>query len=791
MWKAFKWAFGTAWALLLTLALFIFQKWISREEIPNLPPIISFLSHKVFVLICALVILGILAGIAFWRDALERLRKKVWFFTPARLIRPSDVNRSPAWFDPYFLKRPSVATTVNLLLSGKGVLLSGVPLAGKTRCAFEVLKQLRGYHVLGLFPDEETIADIAIPRSFFFSKPKIILLLDDLERYVDKFLPLQLYQRIAKQSASVTFLATCRSGNELASVKKDRDWGSLVRQYMTEVTVDPLSKDEERTLATHFNRDWNELAYNGTPGSIVFGLEEMQQRLSAASLDAKILMRSLNLMRQAGLLALRRSLAEEIAATVYGLGRNRASSEDAWRWLSEAGYIGVQGETAVPTHLVYIESSFLGQIGVADYAVDMAVWQILLEHGQPMEVYCAALGWLQRNEFRLAEIGFRKYLGHDPASSVAHHNLAAMLGAQGRLEEAREECLLAIRFQPNDADAYYNLGWILEQLDRLQEAKRAYGQAIRLNPTSPDAYTNLSELLGNEGQLSEAENLLRDAIRLNPKSSALHINLAVVLRQQCRTSEAIQELREAVRLDPGDADAHFNLAALLGETGDLAQSEREFREAVRHEPHNARIRRGLAWNLHKQGRIHAAVAEQQEAIRCDPADAETHYGLGVMLGEQQRMEEAEDEYRKAIVCEPSHAESHYNLAIALESKGDMIKAEQTYRDALNHKPDHSGARLRLGSLLNKLDKEQEAETEYREGIARDPNFASFHHNLGLLLYEQDRNEEAEREFREAIRANPVHVNAHRGLISVLREEGRIDEAEELEREVKRLLAQSK
>ena len=137
MWKVIKWGLGTLWILFLGFAVFVFQKWISGSELPNLPPILSFLSAHRFALVLTLSLVGMLALVAFQQDSLKNLQKKVLFYTSTSRLKPSDMNPSKAWYDRYFIPRPVVNKVAGMLDAGHGAVLFGVPLVGKTRCAFE------------------------------------------------------------------------------------------------------------------------------------------------------------------------------------------------------------------------------------------------------------------------------------------------------------------------------------------------------------------------------------------------------------------------------------------------------------------------------------------------------------------------------------------------------------------------------------------------------------------------------------------------------------------------------
>ena len=699
MWKVIKLSLATSWGFLFASALFIFTTWLAGRPIPNLPHLLSLLSANRFWVAPVLILLGVLALVAFQQDSLKNPQKKVLFYTSTSRLKPSDMNPSKPWYDRYFIPRPAVNKVVELLAAGRGAVLLGVPLAGKTRCAFEVLKRLRGYHVLTLIPEKQTIAEIRIPRSYLIFKPKLILFLDDLQAYVDKFSPVHLVQHFGKQSKSLAVLATCRSGDEFRDARKEQAFSSFINQNLPMVDVEELSKDEEKKLAAHFGREWTETSYKGTPGSIVFGLEEMKQRLRAASREAKALMRSLCLMREAGIRTHWQVLTQKVAEKVYEVEITRPSADSAWGWLRNAGFLAIRRDMVVPTHAVYIGSSFSTEYETGDAAKDIkTLWQVVSVDGNAREVYDIALNYGLHGDDQMAEMGFRKYVELVPADSLGHGNLGAALGRQGRAEEEETELREAIRLDPNYAEAHYNLGLALRKQGRAEEEETELREAIRLNPNGALAHCDLGVALGRQGRGEEAETEFRQAIRLDPNHADAHYNLGVALYNQGRGGEAEREFREAIRLDPNHASAHYNLGVVLGKQGRAEEAERELCEAIRLDPNDAEAHYNLGVALYNQGRGGEAEREFREAIRLDPNHASAHYNLGVVLGKQGRAEEAERELCEAIRLDPNDAEAHYNLGVALDNHGRGEEAEREYREAIRLDPNHAQAHYALGVM---------------------------------------------------------------------------------------------
>ena len=165
--------------------------------------LVPFLWHSSKLLsFAALVGFAVLAAIIFYQESLKRLRKTVIIYGPTERLKPSDIRPSDKWYNPFYIEPPAVTRAVGMLNANNNVVLLGVPLLGKTRCAFEVLKRLRGFHVLYPKPEIQKVGDIKVPRTYLVLKPRLVLFLDDLESYVGKFLADNLCRHLKAQSRS-------------------------------------------------------------------------------------------------------------------------------------------------------------------------------------------------------------------------------------------------------------------------------------------------------------------------------------------------------------------------------------------------------------------------------------------------------------------------------------------------------------------------------------------------------------------------------------------------------------
>lgn len=94
--------------------------------------------------------------------------------------------------------------------------------------------------------------------------------------------------------------------------------------------------------------------------------------------------------------------------------------------------------------------------------------------------------------------GYSKAIKHGFADRVrlaeAHHRLGLALRDKGRLQEAEEQLVQALRVRPDVPEVFNNLGTVLAQLGKRAEAMESFEKAIVLKPNYARARYNLAEL---------------------------------------------------------------------------------------------------------------------------------------------------------------------------------------------------------------------------------------------------------------------------------------------------------
>ncbi|WJV47985.1 tetratricopeptide repeat protein [Streptomyces flavofungini] len=533
--------------------------------------------------------------------------------------------------------------------AGGLVLVVGDSTAGKTRAAFEAVRELLpGYRVLAppvgarLRPAPEVLEGRAGLRC--------VVWLDDLEQYLG---PEGLEPEVLAEFVRlrVPVVATMRlKPYEAFSAADDgadvegaaQSWaglGARVLRVAEVVDLDRLWSERELSRAGDCDdpRIADAVAHHGTYGIAEYMaagpvlLREWQRarRARGHARGAALVTAAVDLSRAGlrgpysrGLLV---EVHERCLADAGGPVLRPEGLEEAFAWASRV-------RLGVTSPLVPVGE---GWWSAFDYLVDGA------ESAVPEWVREAALA--------------------HAADDAARGAVATSAYRGGALHVA--EAAVRPLADKGDRRATYNLAVLLGKSGRTDEAEALYRDAHGRGHL--DATNNLANLLAMSGRTEEAEALYRQAIdrgHLNATN-----NLAVLLARSGRTEEAETLYRQAC--DRGHLNATNNLAILLKQTGRAEEAEALYRQA------------------HSRGHPNAA------------------YNLAILLSQTGRTGEAEDLYRQAH--DGGHPSAAYNHAILVESVGRTQEAETLYRQA--HDRGQPNAAHNLALLLDRTGRAEEAE----------------------------------------------------------------------------------
>ena len=158
--------------------------------------------------------------------------------------------------------------------------------------------------------------------------------------------------------------------------------------------------------------------------------------------------------------------------------------------------------------------------------------------------------------------------------------MARFCAENGRLAEAEQHYLNALRANPRHLVALLGYAKLQEQQGRPTEAMQIYQRALSLYPQEPAVLNNAGLCYARNGQLETAANLLHRAVQLEPKKPLYRNNLAMVLVDLDRPEAALGHLRSVYP----EAVARYNLGQLLVHKGDWEAAAQQFAAALQADP---------------------------------------------------------------------------------------------------------------------------------------------------------------------------------------------------------------
>lgn len=274
-----------------------------------------------------------------------------------------------------------------------------------------------------------------------------------------------------------------------------------------------------------------------------------------------------------------------ISAVIICRGRRRAYLAVGWFW-----YLGTlipviglvqAGSQAMADRYAYIPLIGLFIIvawGANDLRADWKYGKVILEVlSIAVVLVLSVCTWVQTSYWRNSRSLFEHALQVTRNNATAHYNFALALAEKGEFEEAAENCRIALKLRPPQAEMLYNMGSIYNNLCRYAEAVEAYAQTIKIDPNHADAYVGLANTLGKLGHHAEAKQACELAIKIKPDFAEAYFTLGASYFSQRSWTDAIEAFRQAIRIRPDYAQAYCNLGLAFLRSGDrdaaLAQYE--------------------------------------------------------------------------------------------------------------------------------------------------------------------------------------------------------------------------
>jgi len=176
---------------------------------------------------------------------------------------------------------------------------------------------------------------------------------------------------------------------------------------------------------------------------------------------------------------------------------------------------------------------------------------------------------------------------------MAHRLYGNALAADGRIDEAEEQFLAAIRILPTYTEAWYSLGVAEADRGRMDQAMAYYRRAIEANANNANAHNNLGHALLFRGEYYEALKHFQEALRVVPDFAAAHYNQGLALHALGHLPAAAAEYQEALKIQPDYAEAYYNLGIIFASRGRRGDAAECYRAALKIKPNFTEARMSL------------------------------------------------------------------------------------------------------------------------------------------------------------------------------------------------------
>jgi tetratricopeptide (TPR) repeat protein len=328
---------------------------------------------------------------------------------------------------------------------------------------------------------------------------------------------------------------------------------------------------------------------------------------------------------------------------------------------------------------------------------------------------------LQRRSPAEAIAFAREYARSHPAARDVRLNLARMLTAERRNDEARKEIEALVAAYPSNADIALTAGLLGVQMSDWALAEQQLRRALDLNANGADtvrfylgqvseerkqpeeamrwyksvsggeqyipAQGRIAGILAKQGKLAEGRALLQS---IQPQTIQQRVQLvqaeAAILREASAYKEAFDLLADAVTKVPNVPDLLYEYAMAAEKIDRLDVLEESLRKVIELRPDSAHAYNALGYTLaDRTDRLQEAYDLIDQALKLAPADPFIEDSMGWVLYRQGRLDEAREYLERAYKRRPD-PEIAAHLGEVLWTQGRREEAQRIWRSVLEEHP---------------------------------------------------------------------------------------------------------
>ena len=168
-----------------------------------------------------------------------------------------------------------------------------------------------------------------------------------------------------------------------------------------------------------------------------------------------------------------------------------------------------------------------------------------------------------------------------------YHNLGVKAEAEGKMGEAKNAYLEALKLDEHHAPSHYNLGNTYFYQKNWKEARESYIRGLVGNTNFAPGWCNLGMAYLQLKERTKAYICFNNAWELDPEMTQALISHAAALAEEGKEGEAVKILEKGNKSE--DGRVFFNLGMLQYETGDFTKAQKNFEAATEFSPEELRV----------------------------------------------------------------------------------------------------------------------------------------------------------------------------------------------------------
>lgn len=133
---------------------------------------------------------------------------------------------------------------------------------------------------------------------------------------------------------------------------------------------------------------------------------------------------------------------------------------------------------------------------------------------------------------------------------IMHYAMGDLMVQKGRLAEAKNHFVKAMRIEPRFTNAIFNVGKIHQMQGKKKDALLMYNKILDLRPDYYPVLKQLGYLWLELEHFDHAVFYLKKAVHLKPEAAPLHNDLGYALLRDNKTNDAVFHFKKAIQLEP-------------------------------------------------------------------------------------------------------------------------------------------------------------------------------------------------------------------------------------------------